>query len=168
MGRPILAADLVHIGMPQNHSISLPTPVALIARLWVLALTIGCASAPIPLTSATPTAAALQAAPTTSRALFITGADLQSVTAATTLDAVGQLHPEFLRVSLRADHDATGPSVYVDRMYLGDVSWLASIPIAEVRDIAFLHPTEARSRFGPSCPCAGGVVYVQSVIGRAP
>jgi hypothetical protein len=93
--------------------------------------------------------------------------ELQLVQAATTLDAVRMLHPEFLRPSMRAptmteQASATGPSVYVNRTYVGDVSWLSTIPAVQIRDISFLHPTEARVRFGSSCVCDAGVLFVQT------
>ena len=106
---------------------------------------------------------------TRGRSSYISAAELQSVEALTTLEAVRKLHPEFLRASPRASAAAepTGPSVYVNRTYVGDISWLSTIPIVEIRDIAFLQPAEARIRFGATCQCAGGVVVVQTD-GRTP
>jgi hypothetical protein len=136
---------------------------ACVATLCMLpwSLAIGCASAPNAQPSVTPTP---EAEGIRARSNYITAAELQSVEAFTTLDAVRKLHPEFLRASARANAAAepTGPSVYVNRNYVGDVTWLSTIPIAEIRNIAFLHPTEARMRFGSSCQCGGGVVVVQT------
>src|SRR5262249_47505662 len=138
------------------------TRAAIIARFGPLALIIGCTVAPTPTTSVTPETAALQSTTTAGRGTVITATDLHSVNATSTLDAVEQLHPEFLRPSTRATNRDVGPSVYVDRLYVGDVSWLAYIQLEEVRDITFLHPTEARFRFGSTCRCGGGIVYVQT------
>ena len=137
-----------------------------IATLCVLSasLTVGCASAPSMQPSVVSTA---ESSATRSRSNHVTGVELQSVQAPTTLDAVRRLHPEFLRPSMRMptmteQTGPSGPSVYVNRTYVGDVSWLSSIPAAEVRDIAFLHPAEARIRFGASCVCDAGVLFVQT------
>jgi hypothetical protein len=126
-------------------------------------LVIGCASSQ----GAQPSAAPLRETEGirgASRSNYITAAELQSVEAMSTLDAVRKLHPEFLRASARtnATTEQATPSVYVNRNYVGDVSWLSMIPIVQIRDIAFLHPTEARVRFGATCPCAAGVVFVQT------
>lgn len=149
--------------MTQNDSRPSLTRAALVARFLPLALTIACSASLATPVTPTPQAAAIQSAPTPGRATSITATDLRSVNATSTLDAVHQLRPDFLRTSPRADRNATGPAVYVNGMFVGDVSWLAWIQIAEVQDITFMHPTEARFRFGPTCPCGGGIVAVQTV-----
>jgi len=148
--------------MTRNNSRVSFTRAVRVARCWPLALTIACsASLATPFTP-TPPVAETQSAPT-SRATLITATDLHSINATSTLDAVRQLRPDFLRASPRADRSATGPAVFINGMFAGDVSWLEWIQIAEVRDITFIHPTEARFRFGPTCPCGGGIVAVQTV-----
>ena len=126
-----------------------------------LSLVAGCASSPNALPSRALTA---DIDGTRGGSNHITAAELQSVNAPTTLDVVRRLRPEFLRVSARANPaaDPSELSVYVDRSYVGDVSWLASIPIVRIRDIAFLHPAEARMQFGSGCHCDGGVLVVQT------
>jgi hypothetical protein len=92
---------------------------------------------------------------------IITGADLQEVQALSTLDAIQRLHPEFLRASSRAENrDTASPAVYVDHLYVGDVSWLALIPAPQIRTITFLHPAEAHLQFGATCVCGSGVLLV--------
>jgi len=150
--------------MTRNDSIFSLERAGLVARSAALALTIACSAS---LGTPRPEGETLQSA-TTGRATTITATDLQSVNAATTLDAVRQLRPDFLRASPRADRNATGPAVYVNGMFTGDVSWLALIHLAEVRDISFIHPTEARFRFGPMCRCDGGIVAVQTVAQNTP
>jgi hypothetical protein len=80
------------------------------------------------------------------------------------VDALMRLRPEFLRGSAR------GPlfgkpeiAVYLNNSYAGDPSTLNSIPISAVREITFLHPTEARSRFGSFCACANGAIVIATL-----
>jgi hypothetical protein len=139
-----------------------------LAVTGLLGLAAGCASAP---GSQRPTQSAEIA--TSSAALrsnHISAVELQNTNAVSTLDAVRRLHPEFLRSSARAagPSESAGPSVYVGTTYAGDVSWLASIPLVEVRDISFLHPVEARMKLGANCACAGGVIVVQTETHRLP
>jgi hypothetical protein len=131
--------------------------------IWSLALVAGCVSAPGGPPSLLATAQ-LESAQTSSRPNYITGAELQSVTAVSTLDAVQKLRPEFLRSSARTatPGEPPRPSLYVNWTYYGDVALLSAIPIAEVRNIAFLHPSEARLRFGAACACASGVLVVKT------
>jgi len=126
-----------------------------------LSLVVGCASSQGAQPSAAPVA---ETDGVRGRGNHITAAELASVEATSTLDAVRKLHPEFLRASARANPTAepSTPTVYVNWNYVGDVSWLSTISIAQIRDIAFLHPTEARIRFGASCQCTAGVVLVQT------
>ncbi len=145
--------------MTRNDSRLSRRRAALIARVWPLALTISCASLG--------PAKTFGSADIVSHATMLTAADLHAVNAVSTLDAVQQLRPDFLRASPRADRDATGPVVYLNGMYIGDVSWLAGIQIAEVRDVTFLHPTDAFFRFGSTCRCGGGVVSVQTRQGKS-
>jgi hypothetical protein len=129
----------------------------------VLPLVVGCATVP----GAQPSVMASAESENTRPARpgnHITAAELQGVEAKTTLDAVRRLHPEFLRGSSRAPSltETPSPSVYVNRTLVGDASWLAMIPIEEIKDIEFLHPVEARMRFGSGCQCGGGVLVVQT------
>src|SRR5262249_35861745 len=135
--------------------------------IWSLAFVVGCVSAPGRPPSLVATAQ-IESAQTSSRPNYITGAELQSVTAVSTLDAVQKLRPEFLRSSARtvALGEPSRPSLYVNWTYYGDVSLLTAIPIAEVRDIAFLHPSEGRLRFGAACACANGVLVVKTASQR--
>ena len=151
--------------MKPNTSASWPARA--LALAWLM-LAAACASMPTSQTSALN--ARIGSRPAAHTAGVITAAELQSVSARSTFDAVRQLHPEFLRASLRAtsSYESAAPSVYVDRTYLGDVSVLRLIAIEEIRDISFLHPTEAHFRFGTTCPCGGGVIVVQTETARAP
>jgi hypothetical protein len=131
--------------------------------VWSLAFVAGCASSPGGPPSLSPTAQT-DGAPTSSRPNYITGAELQSAAAGSTLDAVRKLRPEFLRSSARAVTlgEPSRPSLYVNWTYYGDLSLLSAIPIAEIRNIAFLHPSEGRLRFGAACACAAGVLVVKT------
>lgn len=91
----------------------------------------------------------------------LSASELASTNAQWTIDAVRRLRPDFLRGSGR------GPQVgrpeialYLNGSYSGDISLLNTIPLAEVREIVFLHPTEARIYFGPTCACANGALLV--------
>ena len=96
----------------------------------------------------------------------IMAGDLSKVHGATALDAVRQLRPEFLhttgrRVSLGAP--TPPPAVYENEKFAGAVDVLNLIPISVVVEIRRMNPVEARSIFGPSCSCEGGVILVRTV-----
>jgi hypothetical protein len=149
---------MAEVFMIRNDSKFSRVRAVLVTRYVPLALSGACTASlatPGAQTTAFQTAA-------TSRATSITATDLRSVNATTTLDAVRQLRPDFLRASPRSDGSAAGPAVYVDGMLVGDISSLSLIQIAEVRGIIFLHPVEARFQFGATCPCGGGIVSVRT------
>jgi hypothetical protein len=120
----------------------------------------GCASAPI---DGSTRARYTRTNPTAARRGFITTDELRKAHATSTADMIRTLRPEFLRSSSRAANplSAIGPAVIVDRSYLGDLSWLSVIPLSEVRQVEFVHPAEARVRFGSLCGCEGGVIVFQ-------
>src|ERR1041384_7403279 len=102
-----------------------------------------------------------------SRMLILTDSELASVEAFTALDAVRQLRPRFLIGSTRVPTMGFPEiAVYVNDVYNGDISMLSTIPVGEVRRIAFMHPVEARSHCGLMCRCTNGAVLV-STRGRA-
>ena len=91
----------------------------------------------------------------------LTAADLASTHAWSTPEAIRRLRPEFLLGSSRAPTSGHPQiAVYLNGAYAGDESTLGSIPLDVVREVSFLHPTEARLRFGPFCACANGVILV--------
>ena len=91
----------------------------------------------------------------------VTSEELSSTRALTTVEALTRLRPEFLRGSTRTPLIGTPQiGVYLNNSYAGDLSTLALIPLSVVREIAFLHPTEARMRFGSACACASGAIVV--------
>jgi hypothetical protein len=53
-------------------------------------------------------------------------------------------------------------SVYVNDAYVGGLDALRLIPIDAVTDARYLTPTAARSWFGMSCRCTGGVILVST------
>jgi len=95
---------------------------------------------------------------------FITLAEVRLANATSTLDMIRTLRPAFLRLSPRtADPlNVSGPAVYENQTYVGDVSWLSKIPLMQVKQVEYVHPAEARVRFGAMCPCEAGVILVQT------
>ena len=94
----------------------------------------------------------------------ITLAEIRSVNAASTLDMIRTLRPGFLRLSPRTADPLKvyGPAVYENQTYVGDMSWLSGVPLMEVKQVEYVHPAEARVRFGAMCPCDGGVLLVRT------
>jgi hypothetical protein len=91
----------------------------------------------------------------------LTSAQLASTDAWWTGDAVSRLRPDFLRGSSREPRTGRPEiALYLNGLRAGDASMLNSIPLREVREIVFLHPVEARTQFGSSCPCANGAILV--------
>ncbi|HSQ30844.1 MAG TPA: hypothetical protein VLN49_13390 [Gemmatimonadaceae bacterium] len=79
-------------------------------------------------------------------------------------EALRRLRPEWLRPS-PIGRQAAEPglaSVYVNEAYVGGLDELRLIPIGAVGVVRYLTPTAARSWFGPSCLCAGGVILVST------
>ena len=104
--------------------------------------------------------------PTVGRRAILTREDLESVRGPiSTLEAVRRLRPEFLSPSERAVGRTTSDmSLYVNDAYEGEVWQLNSLPLYLIREITFLHPTEATARFGTRCRCSGGAISVRTLI----
>jgi hypothetical protein len=91
----------------------------------------------------------------------ITGAALEQTHMSSALEAIRRLRPEFLRASSRAPgHAVIQAVVYLDGAPSGDISMLNTIPLSAIREVRFLHASEALFRFGTSCACEGGVILV--------
>ena len=129
---------------------------SIVGSVFTLAI-VGCATA-----SQLPQSFSVEQTPSArSTHNLLTNMDLVSTHAVTTVDALMRLRPEFLRGSVR------GPligqpeiAVYLNLSYVGDVSVLNSVPISAIREISFLHPSEAYIRFGTVCRCANGAIVV--------
>jgi len=104
--------------------------------------------------------------PMVGRRAILTREDLASVRPPiSTLEAVRRLRPEFLYASERAVGRTTSDmSLYVNDIYEGEVWQLNSLPLYLIREITFLHPTEATARFGTRCRCAGGALSVKTLV----
>ena len=133
------------------------------SAIVITAVTIlGCSSA----TRARGSAGSLDAAATPGLAYsrsILTGADLTATNAETAVEAIVRLRPEFLLGHARPP--ALGRAqiaLYVNDTYEGDISLLNTIPLSEIREVTLLQPTEALSRFGVTCRCAGGVILVNT------
>lgn len=82
-----------------------------------------------------------------------------------TLEAVRRLRPEFLHPSERAVGRTTSDmSLYVNDIYEGEVWQLNALPLYLIREITFLHPTEATAQFGTRCRCSGGALSVRTLL----
>lgn len=95
----------------------------------------------------------------------ITAADLQSVAAANTGEAVRRLRPSFVRPNAipgNMDGALATPSVYVDGSYLGGLEALELLLIDEVNEIRFIRANAAKNWWGSSCPCSVGVIHVRT------
>lgn len=98
------------------------------------------------------------------RSDVVTAVELGSVPAVSTIESLRQLRPEFFR-PVRSALDQLGatainPVVYVDDVYNGALENLETVPKRVVREVRFLRPMQAVERWGPSCPCAAGVILV--------
>lgn len=94
----------------------------------------------------------------------LTASDLARTQASSTLDAIRLSRPDFLRTSARAsmaEHNIP-PSVYLDGHYVGGLEALNTIPLNVVREVVFMHPTDARERLGSRCECGGGVLAIRT------
>lgn len=95
----------------------------------------------------------------------IVAGDLSKVQGETALDAIRQLRPEFLHLTSRRVNGAAAPpapSVYENDKYAGGVDVLNLIPIRVVVEIRRVEPVEAKSLFGASCQCDGGIILVRT------
>jgi hypothetical protein len=122
-------------------------------------------------TSSTPSRSLTSATPDASRSMLrhnatLTRAELASVVQPiSTLEAVRRLRPEFLYPSERAPGRETADvRLYVNDVYEGEVWQLNLLQLSLIREITFLHPSEATTRFGARCRCPGGVINVQTLI----
>ena len=99
----------------------------------------------------------------------LTSEQLAATNAWWTADAVSRLRPDFLLGSARVPRTGRPEiALYLDGALGGDASMLNSIPLRAVREVVFLHPTEARLQFGPGCPCASGAILVTTRTVRDP
>jgi len=106
--------------------------------------------------------AAATPGPVHSRSI-LTRWDLAATNAATTIEAIEQLRPEFLLGHARPPSLGREEiTVYLNDTFAGDISLLNTIPLMEIRDVTLLRPTEALIRFGVTCRCPGGVILVNT------
>lgn len=92
---------------------------------------------------------------------LLTGAELQSVGGANTLDALRRLRPEFLaHRAFAATDDPFGgvPVLYVNGVAEGAMSLLSNLPLDAVREIRFLSAVEGAHKMGTYYP--GGILSV--------
>jgi hypothetical protein len=90
------------------------------------------------------------------------GEDLSPVDQLSLDAALRQLRPEWFRLPASPPLAAmpTIVAVYIDLVYSGGIDALRLVPVSAVRDVRHLTPSAARDRFGPWCPCSGGVILV--------
>lgn len=108
--------------------------------------------------------AAPDAHSTSRKSDVVTASELESFPAASTIESLRRLRPEFFRPVRSAldQHNTAGtnPVVYVDDAYNGGLESLETVPKEAVREVRFLRPMQAVERWGPSCPCVAGVILV--------
>jgi hypothetical protein len=80
-------------------------------------------------------------------------------------DGVRRLRPEFVRPAFvpgSLTGAAISPTVYINGGYGGGIEILDRVLLEEVEDIRFIRASQARGWWGPSCPCAAGVIHVRT------
>jgi hypothetical protein len=129
--------------------------------LFVLSpLTAGCAAArptPPPTPSEALASVPIAAAGTSS---VLGRAELKAMTGTTVVEAIRQLRPRFLEGTQPPALNGVRiyPSVYVESRPFAGLETLGAIPIAAIDEVRFLKPFEARTVYGRSCACDGGVI----------
>jgi hypothetical protein len=97
--------------------------------------------------------------------LTLTRSDLAFANVSSPFDAIIKLRPYFLLGSTRGP--SFGPpeiALYVDNVYDGvGIESVNTIPMEAIQEIRFLHPTEARFRFGTTCRCAAGAIVITTL-----
>jgi hypothetical protein len=130
----------------------------------MLALVAGCGGVKGAPPAASPTAAA---APARSNSDVITAAEIRPGNHRDVYEAVQRLRPQFLRArgatSVRATTGEDNlPVVFLDEQRLGGPSTMRGLPIENVREIRYVAPRDATTRWGTGYP-AGAIVVVTSV-----
>jgi hypothetical protein len=93
----------------------------------------------------------------------LTPSDLAIPNVTSTLGVIQRLRPEFLIGSGRRPTIGKPEiALYVDDFYNGEPSLIDTIPIDAILEVAFLHPNDARFRYGLNCRCANGVILVKT------
>jgi len=129
-------------------------------QLLLLQLAAACASAP---SSHDPTAFRDNAVGAQSdRRQFraVRSAELIATEETNAGDAIAKIRPDFLRGRSIVGFQPSEVAVYVDDVYLGDVSVLRLIPLNPIIEIRFESSSEAFARFGLMCHCNGGAIFV--------
>lgn len=85
----------------------------------------------------------------------ITQSELASISSPTVYGAIGQLRPAWLGSAMPPDLTLTasgGPSVYMNRLYLGDSATLSTVRVQDVVEVRLVPPGVARARYGADNP----------------
>ncbi len=99
----------------------------------------------------------------TSNGDVIVRAELESLGAMGTLEAMQRLRPRFLRprASTGTSRQAEYPKVYLDNLRLESVNDLRTLPTSEVFEIRYLDPNDATTRYGTGH--TAGVILVTTL-----
>jgi len=93
----------------------------------------------------------------------LTSSDLAIPNSTSTLSVIRRLRPEFLIGSgRRATIGKPEIALYVDDIYNGEPSFIDSIPLEAILEIAFLQPNDGQMRYGLNCRCRNGVILVRT------
>ena len=94
-----------------------------------------------------------------SRDVLSAGEIAKAIGITSAADAIGRLRPQYLHRNGRVSPTSSvQPTVYLNLQHLGGLEALERIRAPEIREIRYIHPIDARQRFGPSVN--GAVILV--------
>ena len=95
----------------------------------------------------------------------LTANELQQANVKSASEAVRHTRPEFLRSTMIVSQGSVvsvGPSVVLNGGFVGGPEALETIALGAVDEIRYIRPAQARTFWGASCQCAGGVILVRT------
>lgn len=131
-----------------------------VAAPLLAAAAAGCGGAAVQGASSTPSATSA-AAPARSNGDVISGDEIRAGQFRDVYNAVERLRPQFLRsrgATSTRDVEGNLPIVFVDEQRLGAVGSMRGLPIDNVREIRFIAPRDATTRWGTGY--TAGVIMV--------
>ena len=154
-----------HVHFPRRSSptlslLAMPGRLGLvvIAELTAAALGTGCAARSPTRTNSDLVASGLPTA--AGRNDVLNAAEIaRAIGITSAADAIGRLRPQYLRRNGRVGPTSSvQPAVYLNLQHAGGLEALERIRAADIREIRYVPPSDARQRFGPSVN--GAVILV--------